>query len=429
MNITRSIPPLPLARRAERGYSLSELVVSMTASLVLILGVLGVFEMNSRMAKVQNDLADTQQSLRAGQHELVRMGRMAGRGSLGVGVIPAGRAVAVRNNAAEEEYISPGDDSTPGVLEGTDVVTLRGVFNSSLLQIQADVPNTVVFNPSAAAPTDGTIRVRNLAVATLPAGAAVGSAGAVPQDLSPLIQSITLGRPEALVLVSATNPDNFAVVELDPANSNATNPAEVVVGFRVTGGTYTDDNYRHLMPGGAYPAGFGMPAYLGILEEYRYYVRELRVDAELMPTLVRARTYPNTEVPYASQVANWSTELAENVFDLQAVFGFDQNTDGRVTDVNPPDPTPGDPSPADMDELLYDHPNDDDTLPVWASGRLAWLRVTTLSRTDRTDNTYEAPQLLLVEDHDYAGSELNNDKNRRHRRRIVSTHVELRNVF
>ncbi len=428
MKILRPTLSLP-ARRGERGYSLGELVVSMTASLVLILGVLGVFEMSSRMAKVQSDLADAQQSLRAGQHELVRMSRMAGRGSLGVGVIPAGRAVAVRNNAAEEEYISPGDDDTPGVLEGTDVVTLRGVFNTSLLQIQWAIPNTVVFNPSVAAPTDGVIRVRNLAVATLPAGAEVGSAGAVPQDLTPLIQAINLGRPEALVMVSATNPDNFAVVELDPANSSATNPAEVVVAFRVTGGTYTDDYYRRLMPGDAYPATFGMPAYLGILEEYRYYVRELRVDAELMPTLVRARTYPNTQIPYANQVANWSIELAENVFDLQAVFGFDSNLDGSVVDLNPPDPTPGDPSPADGDELLYDHPNDDDTLPVWASGQLGWLRLTTVSRTDRTDNTYQAPQLLLVEDHDYAGSELNNDRNRRHRQRIVTTNVELRNVF
>lgn len=413
----------PGRERRQAGFTLAEMLVSLAVSIFLILSVLAMFEANARITRVQSDVADMQQSQRIAQYDIVRMLRMAGRGGVPQGPVPVGLATAVRNNAGEPEYISPADADTPEVLEGTDIVTVRGVFT----RIYQLADNATVLN----LPTGGSVQVTEMV--PLP-GAADNGATLIPQDLEPLRQAICDQTPEAVVLVSNLSNQVYGVAELDPSTSNVGGcsgpaPAVITIGFKVQGGTYTD-LYGPLSSGGAFPASFPGAASIGILEEYRYYIRDIRVGGQLLPELARARVFPGTEVPYKDNDANWAVDIADNVFDLQAAYGVDQDGDGLVVDGNLPDDPVFNPSPPtpDNDEWLFNNPDDDPTDAAWNAGSLYYLRLTSLVRTERKDRTHLAPTILFIEDHDYGPSDLNTEEQRAYRRRSVTTRIDLRNL-
>jgi len=172
--------------------------------------------------------------------------------------------------------------------------------------------------------------------------------------------------------------------------------------------------------------------YVGILEEYRYYVREDRADptnpaSDLVPVLSRARFYPGTEVPYLSDAANMTVDIASGIVDLQASYGIDVNGDGIITEGT-------DVATRPTDEWLGNAriaaaPN---AAPENAiAGRLAYLRISTLARTERRDPDYSAPVLDRSEDHTYAfdvPDRTNGRTDRMYRRRLLQTIVDLRNL-
>src|SRR5215207_11467932 len=77
----------------EAGFSLIEMLVTLVVTALLVVGILGVFDFNNKVAHVQTQVSDMQQSLRVAQYEMVRYVRMAGRGG-----VPSDRAVELRNN-------------------------------------------------------------------------------------------------------------------------------------------------------------------------------------------------------------------------------------------------------------------------------------------------------------------------------------------
>ena len=119
--------------RARAGFSLVELLVAMAVAALLITGILSAFNLNSRLARVQTQMAEMQQSARIAQYDLVKFIRMTGRGGVpsnqvydtGESVME-GIAIELRNNVGSGEKV--GDSTTPEVVEDTDVLTLRGVF-------------------------------------------------------------------------------------------------------------------------------------------------------------------------------------------------------------------------------------------------------------------------------------------------------------
>jgi type II secretory pathway pseudopilin PulG len=421
-------PLLSSKNRRQAGFTLMEGVISLAVATVLILGVLAVFDINARVARVQTDLSDAQQSARVAQDEILRLTRMAGRGGLAQGGLPLGIAVVTRNNVGEDETIDLINADTPEVLDSTDVLTIRGGFSNPVYQVRASA-GAVTWAGPATAPTGGTVRVLNSLGSD-----GTGYNGSAPQDLRALIEAVEEERPEALILVSARNPDLYAVVELDPGASDVSDPSQVTIAFRATGGAHTAD-YVRLNAAGVFPPELSDPsgtgvatdtgvALLAILEEYRYFVRELRVDDDLVPVLNRARTYPGTSQPWDGNVANWSVAIAENVFDLQVSYGIDRDGDGLVADG---DVVVG--LAKEADEILYNHVGDQPGEPEWAAGDFAFLRLNTLVRTNRADHKYQAPELETLEDHDYAGTEFNDDEGRTFRRRLITTNVSLRNLI
>ncbi|HWN44071.1 MAG TPA: prepilin-type N-terminal cleavage/methylation domain-containing protein [Thermoanaerobaculia bacterium] len=278
--------------RCQAGFTLIELLVSLAVTAVLILGVLATFDFSARMNRVQLNVADMQQSLRIAQNEIVKLARMAGRGTL-----PRLVAIEVDNNVPANHELISGKAAT-GVLEGTDVLTIRGVFNSSLYQI--DYLNPKVWS-APDADGDGSVLV-------LP------SAAGVPQDLDALRLIAT--PEETLLLVT---PDDVAAVahilgSVDEPIEIA--PGVIVIGVRIS---FT----KHLEEGDLGPLAPGLPAVaqIGVLEEHVFYVRSTGADG-VAPSLARARMDPGSDQAYEEDVANATLDIADNIADLQIALGF-----------------------------------------------------------------------------------------------------------
>src|SRR5829696_4169142 len=106
--------PAPTAS-AQAGFTLVELLVTLAITVLLMVAVLATFDFNGRIARVQTNVADMQQSLRISQDDLVRMVRMAGRGNLppsdATHPYPEGIAFAVKEDAGGANLVA-GDDLT-----------------------------------------------------------------------------------------------------------------------------------------------------------------------------------------------------------------------------------------------------------------------------------------------------------------------------
>jgi hypothetical protein len=412
------------------------MMVSLLIMSLVLVATLEVFDFSSKLARAQTNISDMQQSLRAAQYDMVRLIRMAGRGPLplrtGGRSVPTGVAVEVFNNAPAGTQVGFTAGAGPRVLAGTDILTIRGVFNSSLYQVNYGDPAT--FTTTG---TGGTVRI----AAKSPTG--------VPHDLAPLLDVVcdTADVPEAVLLVSPLDDAIFAVVELDAAGSRSSvdcsaAPATIEtvdLEFRTSGGTHVAA-YSSLSAGGVFPTALTSVAFVGLLEEYRFYIREFYVDSivapgdtggtELQPRFSKARVFPGTDVPYKSDDANWRGDIADAVFDLQVALGIDGNGDGAITDA-------GDTTDEWLFNAVGDNPGDAKWNTVQPPGptpvesRLYNLRLSTVARTGRRDPGYQAPVLTTIEDHSYAAAPSNrfNERwERAFRRRALQTIVDMRNV-
>ncbi len=417
-------PPASGAR--QRGFTLIEVTVSLTVTIIVLLGVLALFDFSNKLSRVQTNISDMQQSLRVAQNDAVRLIRMAGIGDLPQGNLPDGTAVAVQNNVADGTHVGPAD--SPEVFPNSDVLTVRGIFSSPIYQIDKDDATALVLSPAAGAPTTGKIHVKSTTTETH-----------FPQDLSALKEAIDKQRPEALLLVSPINPGPWAVVELDPGNSDISNPADIVVAFKMTGGNTTDYLKFSSSPG-TYPTDLTTVISVGLLEEYRFYVRrEYAISGDkssaLTPKLSRARVYPGTQKPWDDSAENWHADIADNIFDFQVALGLDTNAKDPASGACAEGTVASDEINCDVyesadgenDDWMYNGEKNTDPA-LFLNSRLYYVRISTLARTDRRDHDYEAPALTRVEDNSYDGSPFNTTNERMYRRRLLRTVIDMRNL-
>jgi len=120
----------------ESGFTIVELLVATLILAAVFVFFLSLLEGTSTVATAQNDLADVSETLRFTVEELVRIVRMAGTGGLpllapgpggGMNVL----AVDVQDNVAGGAAVFGGLEA----LEGTDVLTLRGVITGELYDV------------------------------------------------------------------------------------------------------------------------------------------------------------------------------------------------------------------------------------------------------------------------------------------------------
>lgn len=406
------------------GFTLVELLVSLGVMVIVIVGILLLFDFNSKLARAQTQQAEMQQSIRVAQHTIVRNIRMTGRGGVPVGNLPAGFAVGVRNDVGAgggSRDIAIGHATSPQVVAGTDVLTVRGIFTNPIYQINnADPASFTLTVDGGGQITGGTLQIPNVSHTNL------------AQPTQGLVDTIDPpsggdGYPEALLLVSPVDDQIFAVVEVDPVNSDVTNPLLLNVVWRWTGGDNTDA-YQVLTGSAAFPANLNSVAFVGVLEEYRYYIREERAvpgnaATELRPRLSRARMFPGTEVPYLGDDDNLSVDIADNILDLQLALGVDADNDGVLVD-----------NADENDEWLYNHEDDDDTEVKWnqATRRLFYVRLNSLARSERRDFDYVSPAIAGIEDRLYNEPlqpvNATQREQRMFRRRLLQTLVDMRNL-
>lgn len=428
-------------RRGERGFTLIEVVIATLITAEVILAALALFDFHNKLAHVQAAISDMQQSLRVAQYDMVRLTREAGRGSLPA-VVKSGAygAVGVRNNVggAVSDVVAIGYSGSPKAVDGTDILTVRGAFSLPIYALDPSGSGIVTLIGGATPATATAGRV--LVCAT--------TKGSIPQDLTALIAAVNAasnaGQVEALILVSSLGDSVYAVVELDPANSavngsqpacpaSTANPNGVLIAFKVTGDA-TANSFQQL---GAVSGLTGLPAVksfavatLGILEEYRYYVRQ---DATLNPfgdpvkRLSRARMYPGTETPYYNDPTYLQVDVADNVLDLQVALGVDNNRDGAITEGTGLG-TPPDHTPSTTDEWIYNVAADT-PFPSPAFGPLLEVRISSLAGTGSPDFKYQGPKLTNIEDHTYVATDFANTFHGRcYRHRLLTTVVGLRNL-
>ena len=456
-------------RGAEHGFSLIELLVSMFIAIQILIAAAVAFDVHQKMAQVQTQVTDLQQSLRVGQYDIVRLVRMAGRGSLPVEIdpdaifdpsaaVPAlrGLAIEVRNNVSgADRHVARGNLNSPQAIEGSDILTIRGCFSGTVYQVS---PENFDADDTDADGIDD--------VATLPIPRQ--SLAALGQPLGPLVEEIQAGGgPDGrMILTSKTSLQDYGIVRVTGLATvgDASDPDSVTLTFALA--TNSPLNPVDNTSGNRiFPQGLE-PALACFLEEYRYYVREVAGDTitPLRPRLTRARFEPGTEQAYLGNASNLTLDLADGFFDLQVALGLDtdyfegytagspgafrddENNVGPDDVIYEADLTDED-ADGSLDDWLYNVPEDRPADTQWVDHsfgtnagtrvQVYFLRITTAARTLRPDRGYEAPELDTrtdgdwLEDHDYDSGAANYWKSGdrlKHRRRTLTTIVDLRNA-
>lgn len=423
----------PTSRQS--GFSLIELLIGMLIAIEILVAALTVFDVHNRMARVQMQITDMQQSLRVAQYDMVRTTRMAGRGGLPATFtvdnvtlsVPwlRGLAAEVRDNVAagNDQDVALGT-AEPKALAGTDILTVRGCISGLLFQM-----DTKTF-PADFSLTSLVVRKR--------------LASGREQDLAELLVP---GFNGLIVLQSSASRNQYTVAEVSAAVGTVDQVTLTITFVSPTGNPIV-----------IAPPPLFVPGFACVLEEYRYYVRSTPGDdiVPIKPRLARARLIPGTELPYAADAANLTLDLADDIFDLQAALGFDTDYDSAASGAGSFNDDPNTTGPDDLlyegadddaratDDWLGNSSSDDPTdaqylvhAAIRGDAKLWSVRISTLARTARPDSKYTAPDfdpvagVDFIENNDYdtdPASLFKTPANRQFRHRLLQTVVDLRNL-
>ena len=138
-------------KKNRAGFSLVELLVALVIMIIVVLGMLAMFDQSARVTKTENSVTDAQQSLRYGSYQLVREVRMTGAGgvpaSTNVGAVHqlgvslnlgstfwgASTTFASNNVNATSDTVYIG--GTHHVRKGTDILHIRGVITNAVYDL------------------------------------------------------------------------------------------------------------------------------------------------------------------------------------------------------------------------------------------------------------------------------------------------------
>ncbi|HVS04461.1 MAG TPA: prepilin-type N-terminal cleavage/methylation domain-containing protein [Thermoanaerobaculia bacterium] len=400
----------------QAGFTLLELLIALTLTVAVGVLLLEAFQANAILARSQLAVTELQQSLRVSLRDVARMVRGTGRGGL-----PRAVALEVAQNV-------PADTEIAGeaVVEGTDVLSLRGSFSSPIYRVDAADPTTFeIDGDTAQLVIDSTTR----------------AGYSQPIDALRSLVDADLGtvRPEAILLVSRQSDDVYAVVELADLTFSEVPLVEGNDDVMVERATLTlniSDSageraaaYLGLSAGGTFPPGLTRVLYVSLIEEYRYFVRDeysVLGDASTppRPRLSRVRMVPGTDTFHPS--AAGSVALADHVLDLQVALGIDLDGDGEIDEED----ADGVPLASDDDEWQFSHPDDDLTL-AWDSSPLRLLRLSLLGQTPTPQRLHVSAPIDAVENHPYdetTPTTAGEVRARSHRRWLLQGVVDLRNL-
>ena len=492
--------PTVNSSRRQSGFSLVEILVTLLIFITITMGLLLVFDNSSRLARSQTQLAMLQQNQRVGHSELVRFAKMAGLGGLPLtrinvstdqmtsstrkykepGMFPRGFAVEVINSIEGGRLIDSLDASGGGsgdvVLEGSDVLIVRGVFTTPIYYVTT--PAVTIRDSGCTPSNSGEVCLTDTGkkiegTFLLPGKIRVTDDhyNDFPQNIYPLSERLktayTENTQETFILRDVLNPNAYIIVGLDLARITAAtelerkrctftslaaadpaNPWCMDIPLLLDRNVALGQAYADLMTGTGLISGAGLTSKaanagsltqdievpqnvtsIGLLEEYRFYISDNAADGRNM--LKRARFVTGTDTLIETIV------VADNVMDLQIAVGADTDSAssgssgfGQVSE----DGTAS-------DEVLFNAIGDytgPPEAPTYAdppNGQQVWynpdvqyhfLRINTLVQAEERDLRYQAPQLTSIED--YLRTGYNDSEERQFQRRWLQTIVELRNL-
>ncbi len=294
-------------KTGESGASLIETLVAFGLAVAVSTFALVVFTLHQRLARAQLDDSFLQQAQRTAHRELRRTLRGAGRG--GIARPPPGQPPRPELAAFVEKNVAQGHPV--GVLtaaRGTDVLVVRGVVNGPLYWV-----GDSAFDSAGGR---GWVEVR------------AETAGGVQQPLSALQDAGEAGD-DALILVAAAGAPHAVAPITDVEASGRGNGRVLKIHFDgdASRGPVAAA-YVGMSSGGVWPAG-GLAATVrvGVLEEWRFYIRPSDPASGRGPQLAKARFYPGTEIAWGRRSANLAQPIADDVVDLDVTI--DRSADGR----------------------------------------------------------------------------------------------------
>jgi|GEM_PF-6499226 len=454
----------PTTGAPEAGFSLLELVIAMFILTEVMGAILLLFTGLSDIARAQTNIAEVQQSQRISHRNLTQIIREAGLGGLPVtvagpqgapGVFPDGLAIALRDNVPADSRILPTVATSDRVLEGSDVLIVRGVFSTPVYYLTPQVETRDVANPLTSLLTGAAepflLSGRQLVI---PARFLL-----VTQDFQPLIDALTAQPRRLLIVRDLLNPQSYGLLE---TTGIAQLPAASPAGNLTLNVTFSDSAdalfYAELVPPrpGSFSVQLGAGSVpfpkrigaVGMLDEFRYYIRPdegrqmgLGDRSTTIPTpmLSRISVLPETDVQIGNRL-----DIADRIFDLQIAVGIDTSPEC------PPVCTPATPLTRGViaedgtagDEVFFNHPADaPGNLPSFvqsSTGRpeFQFVRLTTLQLAGRIERGHVGTPIGQIEDRIRRLDEVTfgsgifsySNSLRNYRRRLLSTVVDLRNL-
>lgn len=298
-----------LAARPDCGASLIETLVAFSLTVAVSAAALFLFVLHQRLARAQLDTASLLQAQQAAHLELRRALRAAGRGGL-VHQLPGQTPRPEVALEVQKQVRSGHAVGSRTAAEGTDVLVIRGVINGPLYWV-----DEYGFDPASR-------RGWVVVYARTPYGSS--------QSLQMLREAGEAGD-DALLLVSGDTPGVHAVVPIvDVAASGRGRQRRLRVEFHADAsrGPLTAD-FLSMSSGGSWPVGhMSRVDRVGVLEEWRFYIRPPDPESLRGSQLAMARLYPGSAVAWRRRSANLTQVIADGISDLEVTVQ-DKGEDGE----------------------------------------------------------------------------------------------------
>lgn len=277
-----------MRRSRESGFSLIELLVATLIFSVVFLGVLKMLDSSTKISKVESALADTQENVRYAVYHLARIARMTGGSNLPL-ARGGGTFQWVSLEILDNVTSSFTDDAgaSHNVLGGSDVLRIRGFFESAPYFLDPTVPNAVNLS-------SGTVTIPET------------TTGGKVQDFSH-----PPGIGKGLVLMGR---GQYAIGKVAAVSIDATNPSPNRT-MTITFSTGDGGLWQSLNPNGAWVQPTFQIYRVGVLDSYNYFV-----DPNLQLRRWRASA--------ANGGSGTVEPVAVNIGSLQVALGLDVSEDG-----------------------------------------------------------------------------------------------------
>lgn len=296
-----------LPRTAEGGASLIETLVAFGLTVAVSAFALSLFTFHQRLARAQLDDSFLQQGQRTVHRELRRTLRGAGRGGIARS-LPGGAPRPELAAFVEKDVAAGHPVGAVTAAEGTDVLVVRGVVNGPLYWVEDSR-----FDPASGR---GWVEV------------GAETASGVRQPLAALQDAGEAGD-DALLLVAAAGASHAVAPITDVEASGRGRSRVLKIHFHgdpsrgAIAAAYAGMSRR-----GTWPAD-RMAAIdrVGVLEEWRFYIRPADPKSGLGPQLARARFYPGTEIAWRRRKSSLVQPIADDIVDLDVTIL--RHADGR----------------------------------------------------------------------------------------------------